>query len=74
MKISNLLTFSLIPVLGRCDTSNRQPLTYAAIPDGTYVPPKDSSITTLLDLVQSRSDLSTLASILAECGGLYTPE
>jgi hypothetical protein len=74
MKISDLLALCLLPVLGRCDTSNRQPLTYAAIPDGTYVPPKNSSITTLLDLVQSRSDLSTLASILAECGGLYTSE
>jgi hypothetical protein len=72
MKSSNLLALCLFPVLGRCDTSNRQPLTYAAILDGTYVPPKNPSITTLLDLVQSRSDLSTLASILAECGGLYT--
>jgi hypothetical protein len=72
MKSSNLLALCLLPVLGRCDTSNRQPLTYAAIPDRIYVPPKNSSITTLLDLVQSRSDLSILASILAECGGLYT--
>jgi hypothetical protein len=74
MKISNLVALCFLPVLGRCDTSNRQPLTYAAIPDGTYVPPKNSGITTLLDLVQSRSDLSTLSSILVECGGLYTSE
>jgi hypothetical protein len=74
MKTSNLLALCLLPVFGRCDTSNRQPLTYAPIPDGTYVPPKNSSITTLLDLVQSRSELSTLASILTECGGLYTSE
>jgi hypothetical protein len=74
MKISKLFALCLLPVLGRCDTSNRQPLTYAAIPDGTYVPQKNSSITTLLDLVQSRSDLSTLASILGECGGMHTSE
>ena len=72
MKVFNLLALCLLPFLGRCDTSDRQPLTYAAIPDGTYVPAKDSSITTLLDFVKSRSDLSTLASILGECGGMYT--
>ena len=71
MKLSNLFALSLLSALGICDTSNRLPLTYAAIPNGTYVPTKNSSITTLLDLVKSRSDLSILATILAECGGKF---
>lgn len=52
-----------------CDRTDREPLTYAPIPDGTYVPPKASGVTTLLDFVKSRSDLTILAEILEECGG-----
>ncbi|KFY91691.1 hypothetical protein V500_04510 [Pseudogymnoascus sp. VKM F-4518 (FW-2643)] len=66
-----LRIFSVIVItaLGLCDRIDRQPLTYATVPEGTYVPPKNPNVTTLLDFVKSRSDLTSLASILAECGG-----
>ena len=70
-----LRIFSVIVItaLGLCDRIDRQPLTYATIPKGTYVPPKNSTITTLLDFVKSRDDLTTLAGVLAECGGMSGP-
>ncbi|KFZ23693.1 hypothetical protein V502_01821 [Pseudogymnoascus sp. VKM F-4520 (FW-2644)] len=66
-----LRIFSVIVItaLGLCDRIDRQPLTYATVPEGTYVPPKNPNVTTLLDFVKSRSDLTSLASVLAECGG-----
>jgi hypothetical protein len=53
-----------------CDRTNRPPLTYAPLPANVYEPPKNISVTTLLDFVKSRSDLTILASALEECGGL----
>ncbi|OBT58043.1 hypothetical protein VE04_01408 [Pseudogymnoascus sp. 24MN13] len=66
-----LCIFSVIVItaLGLCDRIDRQPLTYATVPEGTYVPPKNSNATTLLDFIKSRDDLTSLAIILAECGG-----
>ena len=72
MKVSDFLPLLLVFSTSLCDTNSRQPLTYAPVPDGTYIPPKNSSITTLLDFVQSRSDLSVLAGILGECGGMFS--
>jgi hypothetical protein len=34
-----------------------------------YVAPTPANVTTLLDFINSRSDLSSLASVLVECGG-----
>ena len=69
MKLHFLLSLSLTGV-AFCDSSDRQPLAYAAVPSGTYVPPKSPSTTTLLDFVKSRSDLSNLASVLEQCAGM----
>lgn len=59
------LTFTL----GCCDKIGREPLTYAPVPDGIYVPPKNSTVVTLLDFVKAHSELTTLAEVLGECGG-----
>ncbi|KAH8679609.1 FAS1 domain-containing protein [Tricladium varicosporioides] len=69
MKLSVLPTLLMLAVLGYCDNTSRKPLTYAAIPDGTYAPAKSPNVTTLLDFVKSRDDLTTLLSILSECAG-----
>lgn len=67
-----LCIFSVIvhTALGLCDRIDREPLTYATVPEGTYVPPKNSNVTTLLDFIKSRDDLTSLAGVLAECGGM----
>ncbi|KAF8856805.1 hypothetical protein BDZ45DRAFT_803937 [Acephala macrosclerotiorum] len=72
MKFSVLLAVLALALSRSCDNASRKPLTYASIPDGTYVAPKNSSVTTLLDFVKSRDDLTTLASVLAECGAFDT--
>lgn len=67
MKLNIL--FAVVHALGFtvADTANRQLLSYAPVPAGTYTAAKSG--TTLLDLVKSRSDLSILASVLEEAGG-----
>ncbi|KAH6683948.1 FAS1 domain-containing protein [Halenospora varia] len=69
MKFSVFPALLALAVSGSCDNTSRKPLTYGTIPAGTYSPPKNSSVITLLDLVKSRDDLTTLAGVLAECGG-----
>ncbi|KFY59652.1 hypothetical protein V496_05606 [Pseudogymnoascus sp. VKM F-4515 (FW-2607)] len=64
-----IFSIIFITALGLCDRIDRQPLSYATIPNGTYVLPKNSNITTLLDFVKSRDDLTSLASVLAESAG-----
>jgi len=73
MKFSILLGVLAFGISGTCDRINRSPLTYAPLSSNTYAPPKNSNVTTLLEFVKSRSDLTTLASILAESGGLCPP-
>jgi hypothetical protein len=68
--MSPLLLFSTIAV-SVCERLDRQILSYAAIPNGVYVPSKNSSIVTLLDVVKSHDDLSILAEVLEECGGTF---
>lgn len=69
----HIFSVIVITALGLCDRIDRQPLTYATVPKGTYVPPKNSNVTTLLDFIKSRNDLTSLASVLAECGGMLCP-
>ncbi|KAH6971170.1 FAS1 domain-containing protein [Ilyonectria sp. MPI-CAGE-AT-0026] len=52
-----------------CEVLDRQPLSYAAIPDGTYVAPVSPTTTTLLDFIESRDDLSILSSMAKEAQG-----
>lgn len=51
--------------------SDRLPLEYAALPNGSYAPSKNASTTTVFDFIQSRSDLSTLGDYLAQSAGKY---
>ncbi|KAJ6006302.1 hypothetical protein N7451_004246 [Penicillium sp. IBT 35674x] len=44
-------------------------LSYVAEPQEAYVAPKPASITTLLDFIDSREDLSNLSAILREPAG-----
>lgn len=50
--------------------SSRQPLSYAAAPQGIYTAPKGDS-KTLLDVIKSRDDLSSLAEALREPAGKF---
>ncbi|KAL7946811.1 FAS1 domain-containing protein [Trichoderma barbatum] len=65
----HILFFSLLGGLAAADAVDRDLLEYIPAPSGTYIPPKDSSVTTLLDFVKSRDDLSILATVLNECAG-----
>lgn len=69
MRLFRVITSILTFTGGFCDKTGRQPLTYAPIPEGVYVPLKNSSTLTLLDFVKSRSDLSILAEIVEKLGG-----
>ncbi|KAG4415351.1 hypothetical protein IFR04_011500 [Cadophora malorum] len=69
MKFSILITFTALVAACSGKRLDRDPLTYAPVPEGTYVLPKNASTTTLLDLVKSRPDLSTLASLLPTLSG-----
>lgn len=44
-------------------------LSYVTEPPQVYVPPKSTNITTLLDFIDSREDLSNLSQILREPAG-----
>lgn len=72
MKFSTVLTVTGFAVTASCAYANREPLSYAPIPEGTYVAPKNASTTTLLDFVKSKPELSTLAGILKEAGGMLS--
>lgn len=48
---------------------SRDPLSYASEPENVYSPAKNASVTTLLDLIRSRSDLSSLAATIQEPAG-----
>ncbi|KAL7794845.1 FAS1 domain-containing protein [Trichoderma afarasin] len=64
-----ILFLSLLGGLASADVVDHDPLAYYPAPAGTYIPPKDPSINTLLDFVKSRDDLSILATVLSECAG-----
>lgn len=56
-------------LLTQGEVLDRQPLSFATLPDGTYVAPKSDNVVTLLDFVKSRDDLSIFASIAEQTGG-----
>lgn len=70
MKVLPLCSALLLASTSLANT-NRQALAYAPIPAGIYTPAADDSVTTLLDFIKSRSELSVLAKIISECGGSY---
>ncbi|PNP57549.1 hypothetical protein THARTR1_02547 [Trichoderma harzianum] len=65
-----MLFLSLLGGLVSADVVDHDPLAYYPAPSGTYIPPKDPTINTLLDFVKSRDDLSILATVLSECAGM----
>ncbi|KAF4842362.1 hypotheticall protein [Colletotrichum siamense] len=69
MKLSTVLGFIVFGVVCARGSSDRRPLSYAPKPDGTYVSAKADGMTTLLDFVKSRSDLTELAKVLSESAG-----
>ncbi|KAH8881394.1 FAS1 domain-containing protein [Thozetella sp. PMI_491] len=68
MHLQTLLA-ALFVGLTCADVLDRQPLSYAPTPEGTYSPPKNASVTTLLDFIKSREDLSTLGAVLEGSAG-----
>lgn len=50
--------------------SSRDPLSYAPKPAQAYVAPKGANVTTLLDFLESRDDLTALAEVLQEPAGM----
>jgi hypothetical protein len=72
MKLLFLLSTLGLVVVGQAKVFDRQVLSYAPIPEGTYVPPKKSGEVTLLDFIRSRDDLSELAKVVSEAPGLHS--
>ncbi|CRK12250.1 hypothetical protein BN1723_004859, partial [Verticillium longisporum] len=74
MRLSNVIVTSLFGALCSAEVVDRQQLAYAPTPEGTWTVPKVQGKTTLLDFINSRSDLTTLAELLKEpAGELSTP-
>ncbi|CAG9952166.1 unnamed protein product [Clonostachys rosea f. rosea IK726] len=69
MKLLFLLSTLGLVVVGQAKVFDRQVLSYAPIPEGTYVPPKKSGEVTLFDFIRSRDDLSELAKVVSEAPG-----
>lgn len=69
MKFQHILAVWGLVSTAQAKVFDRQPLSYAAIPKGTYEPPKEASEKTLLDLINSREDLSDLAKLVEETPG-----
>jgi hypothetical protein len=69
MKFFNFIGTLLLASAGLADRSDRQALAYATLPEGIYAPAVNVNVTTLLEFIQSRSDLSILANLISQCGG-----
>ncbi|SNX85119.1 uncharacterized protein MEPE_03828 [Melanopsichium pennsylvanicum] len=50
-------------------SSSRRPLSYAPQPQDVYFPPKTQSVTTLLDFIKAKPELSTLLGLLDGSAG-----
>ncbi|KAI1474103.1 FAS1 domain-containing protein [Daldinia eschscholtzii] len=65
----NIFVYLLLSCLVFAESNDRPPLSYRPAPEGLYKPPKSAASTSLLEYVNSRSDLSTLTRVLAESSG-----
>jgi hypothetical protein len=72
MRPTSIVAICACSLLAVAKVFDRQPLSYATIPEGTYAPPNKSGETTLLDLIDSRDDLSELAKVVRETPGKDT--
>ncbi|KAJ6013233.1 FAS1 domain-containing protein [Penicillium herquei] len=66
--LNPLFSISTLLAYGNAVTATPDHLNYRKITG--YEPPQTANVTTLLDLINSRSDLSTLARKITEVGGL----
>jgi Fasciclin domain. len=62
-------SYILLSIFSALQLAASQKLSYVAEPPDVYVAPKPANITTLLDFIESRDDLSNLSSILREPAG-----
>ncbi|TDZ34227.1 hypothetical protein C8035_v009527 [Colletotrichum spinosum] len=69
MKLLSILNLNVLGFTCAASVFERTPLSYAPKPDGIYTIPKKANVTTLLDFVNSRSDLTELARILNASSG-----
>ncbi|KAF3356921.1 hypothetical protein VDGD_04758 [Verticillium dahliae] len=72
MRPSNVIISSLFGAVCSAEVVDRKQLAYAPTPEGTWTVPKVQGKTTLLDFINSRSDLTTLAKLLKEPAGFTT--
>jgi hypothetical protein len=61
--------FAMTIAASSAPSASRAPLSYAPDPPNLYVPPTSNSTLTLLDLIKSRPELSTLLSTINEPAG-----
>ncbi|RAH79152.1 FAS1 domain-containing protein [Aspergillus japonicus CBS 114.51] len=64
-------SYFLLPIISGALSTTEDPLSYRNIAGG-YVTPKSKNTTTLLEFINSRSDLSVLAEELQNIGGFPT--
>ncbi|OJJ95615.1 hypothetical protein ASPACDRAFT_47505 [Aspergillus aculeatus ATCC 16872] len=68
MKLPCLASCLFLPIITGAFATTPDPLSYRSL-SGSYVPPKSPNVTTLLEFINSRSDLSVLADELQTIGG-----
>ncbi|KAF3055660.1 hypothetical protein GL218_06816 [Daldinia childiae] len=64
-----IFVYLLLNCLVFAESNDRLPLSYRATPENLYEPPRSSDSISLLEYVNSRSDLSILTRILSESAG-----
>lgn len=67
-----IFAYLLLNCLVFAESNDRLPLSYRAIPENLYEPPKPVGSISLLEHVNSRSNLNILARILSESAGKST--
>lgn len=58
-----------LSIFSALQLASSEKLSYVAEPREVYIAPKPANITTLLDFIESREDLSNLSAILREPAG-----
>lgn len=71
MRFQHVFLVFGVALVAHCEVRDRLPLSFAPIPDGTYIAPVASNVTTLLDFIRSQDELSILLSMVEETGGNF---
>lgn len=69
MKVQWILPLLSLAASAQAKIVDRQLLTYAPLPEGTYEPPTKPSELTLLDFIHSREELSSLSDVVSGSAG-----